>query len=289
MKKIFLSLLLLIILTACENGLIPNNNHLLEPGMVCTIGNKQYSSLMEAINDASDQSIINLFQSITEEIYIENKRIEIVGKADNVIISKPNQLKNTFTTSRNQKTYGIIIVKGGDVTIENVTIDGQGQVDNSQQTVGIGVIDANITLRRVKVINIYEAEVDLEANNNGIGILIQNTDDLASSVTITNCVISNFQKGVIYFYNSNIIDGFQLEVSNNFIKGTGYQSVVPQTGLLLAGAAMGKIENNQFSDLCYGPETVKAQGIVGIDIDVTKIIMKDNTFLNVDQETSFNS
>lgn len=288
-KKIFFLVLLLFILSACNNGLVPNDNHILESGMVCTISNKQYPTLMEAISDAYDNAIINLYQSVTEEIYILNKKVKLVGKTNNVIISKPNQLSNTFITSRNQKTYGIIIVMGGKVTIENITIDGKGQVDNNQQTVGIGVIDGNITLRQVKVINIYESEPDIEANNNGIGVLIQNSDDISSVVEISDCEFSNFQKGGIYFYNSNIIDGFQLEIKNCIINGTGHQSVVPQTGILLAGPAMGKIENNKFSNLSYGPGTIKAEGIVGIDFDVTKIIINDNTFENVDQETAFNT
>ncbi len=286
MKKIIFVFLLLLTITACK---VPNNNHILEPGMVCTILDKQYPSLMDAINDASNNAVINLYKSITEEIIIENKNISIIGKVDDVVISKTNNLYNSFTSSRNVRTCGIIIIKGGTVLLENITIDGKGQIKNDEQTVGIGVVDGNITMKMVKVINIYESEPDIENNNNGIGILFQNTDDNPSDIKVIDCAIANFQKGGIYFYNSNIIDGFQLEIKNTTISGTGHESITPQTGVLLAGSANGLIENNTFSNLSYAPGTVKAQAILGIDIDITKLVIKDNNFQNVDQEYSFNS
>jgi hypothetical protein len=276
--------ILIIALSGCKSGLKAEKEITLDQGMVAVIGERQYSSLMTAVRDAQDHDIIKIFRPVREEIVIEGKNLTLIGIGKEAIISHPSVLSNTFTSSRDERTHGIIIVRGGSVGLQNLVIDGRNAVEGNKQTVGICILDADIYVSKVHITNMTSSL--LEKRSNGIAILAQNTDELPSALVIDNCIIDNFQQGGIYIYNSTIGYGFDIKISNCIINGSGGSHLVAQNGIMIAGPVSGEIVNNTISNLKYTPASMKAMAILGLDISGGKLVIDKNVFNNVDEETN---
>ena len=117
----------------------------------------------------------------------------------------------------------------------------------------------------------------------GHGIAVFNSTSTTKSVTITNNMVTDYQKTGI------LIDGnVSATIQNNTVSGKGQIDYIAQNGIQISGGASAKISGNSISNNYYGPAKVvacgillyKAGGVSGASKNGLSYLKSDNTFAN---------
>lgn len=193
-------------------------------------GNKEYSSIMDAINNASDGDTIYVFNGTYEGYFSINKSITIQGEhTNNTIIDGSNYFPNS--TSLIKITADNVNLKG--FNIKNSKRDPEMFLEDSSPPFsyydyGIGIeINSNynqisnniiqksegyaILLNKSKYTTISNNEI---TNNEEVSIYLKNSSE--NQIFFNN--ITNNQRGIIFHINSTD----NLIYLNNFINNSFY-------------------------------------------------------------------
>ena len=149
--------------------------------------------------------------------------LTIEGVGSGVIVESPSTLQQTALSLSGRSIDSIFTVNGSDdVTIEGLTVDGQGFGDeahfahtgqNDPELIGITYLNADGgNVQSVTVTNTDENDGGLGDQRN-LGILVENTANYVgdipgagttlNSISITGSTIENFQKGGIVVVNAD--------------------------------------------------------------------------------------
>lgn len=209
-----------------------------------------------AISKANDGDTINIAEGTYIEQLTIGEDLTLIGAGEGktIIQSPDTTLDSTFTATINSTVSPmkpIITIKGANVNISALKVDGNGKGDSVNNTffVGIGFYNAGGFLDHVTVTGVKETPVSRDYQ--GDAVRATNADGLVRTLSITNSTISDFQKNGLVLSGS----GLNVTVSGNTITGSGAIDLVAQNGIVLGTGITGSVTGNTVSELMCNDST----------------------------------
>jgi len=210
-----------------------------------TTGMGCYALIQEAINASVDgDTVLVKPGTYVEQLVIDGKDITLAKTGvGTVTVQAPTTIVSqagTFTDTP------IIFVTNGDVVIKDITVDGAGLGNDLTYFEGIAYYNATGTIDGVTVKNMRNTPPD--GVQGGEGILLQNADAEARTVTIKNSRVETFQKNGITAYGN---DKLKVILDNNKIICEGALDYIAQNGIQYSDGATGTIMNTTVTGCSY--------------------------------------
>jgi hypothetical protein len=164
----------------------------------------------------------------------------------------------------------------GNANINNITVDANNNQisDCGPELIGIYYRNASGTVNNVSVLNQALSPAGLNGCQSGLGIFVQSGNAGASTVTVRNSYVANYQKNGI---TGNEV-GTNLTVSLNTVFGQGPTTGAAENGIQFGFGATGSANFNTVMDNVYSPGTAAATGI--LVFASTGVVVKSNTVGN---------
>jgi hypothetical protein len=191
---------------------------------------------------------------------------------------------------------------GASVTIKNLTVNGNNQgvvyatgANGGGDLVGIEGVDSSLNVSNVHVTGTEDVESGvLQGGQGNKGIVVNDTNSSAETLTVTGSTVDNFQKAGILMEGA----GLTVNVNNNTVTGVGANPTnLSQNLIELELGATGSITHNQVtgvSDANFGSNGVlifkSGSGVTVSNNTVTGLAGNVNSagiyFLGVDAPTA---
>jgi parallel beta-helix repeat protein len=232
----------------------------------CGSFSPQYSSIQAAVNASSPGDTINICPgTYTEQVFIFQS-LTLQGFAPTTTganlatITVPSGGLVTATAfSGSAVAPQVYIYNGANVTINNLTVDGQanGITGCAPDLIGIYFQNASGTVTHSAVINqvLSTTPVDLTGCQSGEGIFAESGGG-TSNVNVNNSVVENFQKNGV---TGNEV-GTTLTATSNSIVGRGSTTGAAENGIQIAFGAKGTVTSNTIADNIWAPDTSSDPG-----------------------------
>lgn len=204
-----------------------------EETSVCKVNNNYYGSLLDALANNSDNSVIEIIKDINEPIKIVNRNLTIEGNNHKIeIIEKWSDF------------LGVIEIIDSNITIKNLKIVAS---ENLLDT-GIYITGSNIYLDNIIIRNCI---CEKEMLTRGVCIYYVNDKTESSSIEIRNSKFENYSRSALYIENKNknqdeIVSEIKLMITNNFFEPIKKGSTI---GIIVIGKVIGAITNNEFKNM----------------------------------------
>jgi parallel beta-helix repeat protein len=221
-----------------------------------------FATIQAAVNAAAlsgDTVLVNP-GTYTEQVKI-TKSLTLQGNGAGVIIQAPT----TLTPDNGQSSLVEIFGGGLTVNINNLTIQGP----NPMITAGIfiaGGATANVTGTAINQINQGAANFGVQGVR---GILVGSSAGGPGQATITNCIVTNYQKTGIVTGGT----GTTVAITGTTVTGVGSMSplaaLTAQNGIQISAGTTAQLSNNtvsgnEFTGMNSGPDPTMNQQSVGI-------------------------
>ena len=249
----------------------------------------QGQSIQTAINNAGNGDTINVGAGTYTEQLTIGKSITVTGAgAGSTILQAPSTL--AYDTGVDPLRSLVTITSGATVDFGKFTVTGPKPTNANDPTNNTGTfIDAGFFVRDGAAATIHDDTITNITGNNdniGYGILVGRvaSTTVTGTATISNDIISNYQKGGIYIEGA----GSSASIGGNQITGLSGDTLFAQNGIaVLSGAyatigmigtvsSPNTISGNEFSGSSGGPDfnnDTQATGIVLIGAaDGTSVI-----------------
>ncbi len=216
-----------------------------------------YSTIQAAIDAALDDDLILVAaDDYTEQLTVDGKRITIEGAGIGLTnIISPAVLNVTFSTSYDYKCI-VGVINGGDLTLTEVTVDGQGLGNANYRFIGVGFRNSGGTLTGLDIVDIQDTP--FSGSQHGIGVYVYNDDGTDWNVDLNDVDIPGFQKGGIVFNGANVIGS----ATDCDTIGIGQTGITAQNGIQFGYGASGYVDNCIVDNVCYTGGTWTATGIL---------------------------
>jgi hypothetical protein len=199
--------------------------------------------------DLVTTSTVNIMPGTYEEQVEIDKSMALIGAGMGVTtIQAPVSMTKFFVTSANN--YPVIFVHDANaVTVTNLTVDGLGRGNTNTRFHGIAYRNAGGTVSSCEIKDIRDTP--FSGAQHGVAMYVYN-DDLASrSITVSDCVISGFQKNAMAL-NAGATTPLVVDVTGNTVTGAGATDVTAQNGIQVwADLGIGSVTGNTVTDVAY--------------------------------------
>ncbi|MBL7967501.1 MAG: T9SS type A sorting domain-containing protein [Prolixibacteraceae bacterium] len=198
-----------------------------------------YCTIQAAVNAASADDEIEVSPGTFAEAVTITKDLKLHGKAGemaNTIILAPS----TFPTASDPLS-NIVTISGAGVSVElsGLTVKGPGPSGCGSIGRGILVTDgATANIHNNSVLDIRDQSFSGCQNGRAIQVGLGTT---AGTATISNNIVSGYQKGGIYVYAGSAT------ISGNTITGAGTTATIAQNGICILNGATATISGNTVS------------------------------------------
>ena len=219
-------------------------------------GYDQFATISDAIaavvNGGSGE--VKIYDGTYGEQLLIDFGLVVTGESElGTVIQAPPvlTLDNSFVYS-GQTKQSVVAVTGGTVTIQTLTVDGNGggnAVVSGNDFDGIGILNADVTIDNVTVTGVRDSV--LAGTQRGRAIFAGVDDGGPYTVSVTDSTIENYQKNGIDLRGV----GLTVDISGNMINGSGDVTVIAQNGIVMLGGATGTISGNTISDHMYSGTT----------------------------------
>ncbi len=220
-----------------------------------------YSAAIQGGVDAAfDGETVTVAAGTYVEQVIVDKNLTIHGAgAGSTILQSPAALEICWSTSSDH--YAVLCIRDADnVTIDGMTVDGDGQGNANYRFLGVGFSNAGGTIDSFHVTGIRDAT--LSGAQHGVGIYAWNADAVQRTITVTNTTFDDFQKNAMAL-NASAATPLIVDVQDNVIIGAGITDVTAQNGIQVYGASItGTIAGNTISDIAYSGSSWVASSIL---------------------------
>ncbi|MCI4661894.1 MAG: lamin tail domain-containing protein [Neomegalonema sp.] len=243
-----------------------------------------YATIQEAVDAANDGDTIQLADDTTfrEQVIIDGVTgLTIQGGTNSVIemVDAPAFTNGTVGDDRSRAAV-VTVLNSTDVTISDVTIDGRGLANamsggTNADFEGIYYGDSSGAIDTVTVTGIrdpYQGDGTVSGNQRGQGIVLDNTDGAARTVTVTDATVLDFQKNGIRAEGA----GLDAQISNSTVTGAGFlpsASAIAQNGIVFIDAAGGSVTGSTIEEIGYQRGDYLTAGVLiygaADDIEVT--------------------
>lgn len=140
------------------------------------------------------------------------------------------------------------------VTVTNLTVDG-GVSDCSLDPIGIFYQNASGTISH-NAVRHQALSAALNGCQSGLGIFVQSSSPLSSTVSVTSNVVQDYQKNGI---TGNEI-GTHLTLTSNTVIGQGSTSGAAENGIQIGFGATATLNLNSTLDNIWAPDTISDSG-----------------------------
>lgn len=169
----------------------------------------------------------------------------------------PTTMTKFFATAGPNNNYPILYVHDtAGVTIEDVTVDGDGRGNTNFRFIGIGYRNAGGTVDDAQIIDIRDNPIS--GGQHGVAVYAFADNGTNRSLNVTDSSLSGFQKNGTVFTGANLTVNF----SGNTVIGAGAINFTAQNGVQLSGGAAGTISNNVISGFAFTPFTFSSAGVL---------------------------
>lgn len=227
---------------------------------VCKVEDIYYDSLQTAINDNSDNSVLEIIKDINEEIKIDNRLITIEGN------------NHKITASSLTDNLGIMDINDSTISIRNLLFEG-----NSRVPTGICSSSSNLYLENVEFNNFISNSPSLPT-----GICLYFLNEKAKSITleIAENDFKNFSSAAIYVDNKNKNEDEIIPMVNIDITLSEFEPFIEESliGVVMIGNIKGSITDNLFKNL----KSEKSYAIYQ-NTNTNSVLYLNNQYLNVYQ------
>ena len=233
---------------------------------ILLVGNGGYASIQAAVDAAQNGDSILVAAGIYhEQVLVNGKTLTLTGEPG-AIIEAPPTLVSSFTvsTSSTPNKFALIGVENGaNVTIDNLTIDGQGSGSqaNGGDFAGVYFWNASGKVLDSSVTGIRNggSAGTLDGVQHGNAIVGYVTDGSAQTVEVGNTTVTDFQKTGLLFNGL----GLTANAHDNIVTGAGDTTVIGQNGIQIGFGATGSVIDNTINGVAYGnPAVDVAAGVL---------------------------
>ena len=201
-----------------------------------------FDTIQEAIDAASDGDTVFIKDGVyVEQITVQGfTNLTIVGESeDGVIIQAPDTLDVSVTISGSSKAAVILVSESENVSISNLTVDGDDATTSGNEVEGVLMVDTSATVSGITVTGVgYGSQI-------GVGIYGYNLDGTARTITVEDCTVNDFSKNGMTFKG----DGLTANVLDNEITGDGLTDGLAQNGIQFSSEATGSVTGNDISGI----------------------------------------
>lgn len=237
----------------------------------CLTGFVQFLNIQSAVNQSPAGTVIDVCPGIYPEQVSINKNLTLTGVADPssnqdaaIVISPAGGVvanANSLTSGQPIAAQILVISPATAVNLTNLTVDGAGNnlPDCSVNLIGIYYQNASGSVTTSALRNQALAPA-LSGCQDGLGVFAQSGGGGASTVTVKQTSVHNYDKNGITGNGSNTT----LNAISNAVQGAGVVSPPgsAQNGIQIGFGAKGKATGNTVLDQVYGDITIASS--VGI-------------------------
>jgi hypothetical protein len=216
-----------------------------------------FTTIQAAVNAAANgYTVIASAGTFQEQVTVHgltNLTIEGAGQGQTIIkspdfgnLTSNIQNPNEFHTS----TDALVGVDtGGDVTVKNLTIDGNNQgiiyavgANGGGDLIGVEAVNSSVTVDNVHITGIEDVESGvLQGGQGNKAIVVNDTNASTQTASVVNSTIDNFQKDGILLRGA----GLTVNVDSSTVTGVGTGATnLAQNLVELDSGATGTISNN---------------------------------------------
>jgi hypothetical protein len=231
----------------------------------------EHTTIQEAVNAASPNFTIIVYDGIYDEQVIISKSLTIQGEGNATTIKPSSAAKLTTTLSghfsgETKQIAGIIVVNASadsNVTLRNLIADGGDITDkptDADYVAGIFYRETGGIIDTVTVTNMTIGNTGTAVRGYGIYLsAVANT----VSVEVKGDTIANYDKNGIDAHGNKLT----VNIHHNTVTGRGplQNGDEVQNGILIMDGATGTVSGNTISNMSYIPETWWSAGIMFFD------------------------
>jgi parallel beta-helix repeat protein len=231
------------------------NNVYVTPNSYFAPGGTTTPEIQRGVDPAAAGDTVNVANgTYTNQVDVA-KNLTLLGQSQaGTTIKSPATLTNSFVWSG--ITYKpIISAHAANVVVQQLTIDGDSQGAANNRFTGIGYYNTGGTVDHVTVVHMHDNP--LSGVQHGYGIIARTDDAAVRSVTISNNVVSDYQKNGVDVRGT----GLTADITANTLTGSGPTSTIAQNGIVVIDS-LAHISGNTISGNQYNPTTDDATGIL---------------------------
>lgn len=213
------------------------------------------ASIQSYINAANPGDTLQLATSRYEEEILITKDLTIKGNGQGLTIiqcpTTPSPLTNSFIFTPTATTYHpIVMAQNAEVTIQDLTVDGNNLGSSNSRFVGVGYHNAGGTIQNVHSTNI-EDSYPAGGAQHGTGILGAVDGGIPYTLNVLNCTVDRFQKTGMDM-RGNFLTA---NITGNTITGQSPPNLGLATanGIQVSRGALGVIDSNTITNMISLP------------------------------------
>lgn len=285
-KRLALVILLLLAMTGMGTSIAQAAGICVHP----TGAGKCFSTIQAAVDAADDGDRISIRAGkYVEQITILDKDLSLIGWPG-VVIQAPTGMQDTLSAVAGVEGRPIILAAYADVTLRNLTIDGNNSAEANPFLDGITLVSAGGVIRDNWIKNVaFQAP---RAGYEGNGIVVANQLAAARTIVIADNYITKFNSvGITVFAETDPENPAEstltAHIIDNVVIAQGANGEIDQWGIFLGGynfaspqtSVTGTIKGNRIQDaMTIAPYPLPGIGIV--TQYVHDVLIEENTVVN---------
>jgi hypothetical protein len=221
-----------------------------------------YASIQAGVTASNPGGTVNAKAGTFTEQPDIGKQLTLTGAGQvSTIIKSPAALATKFA---NNKPV-VYIHDATGVTVQQLTVDGDGEGNANYRMQGIAFYNAGGTVDHVTVTRVRETP--LSGTQHGVALYAYNADGTPRSLNISNDTINEYQKNGMALIGT----GLTVAVTGNTVTGSGATGVIAQNGIQVSGGATGTVDGNTVSNNSYTGAGWSATDILvsSANVDIT--------------------
>ena len=231
-------------------------------------GVSSFATVQDGVNAAAPGGVVTIAAGTYAEQVEIAKPLNLIGAGEDQTVIKGIADMPLFWTSSADNYPVVYLHDTSDVTIRNLTVDGDGQGNANYRYQGIALRNAGGTIEDVTVTGV--SDTPFSGAQHGVSIYAYNTDGTDRNITVRRCTVPDFQKNAMALNGANAV----VLVEDCDITGAGPTTVTAQNGIQLWDAR-GIVRNNSVSDIWWSGDSWVASGI--LVYDASDVIIEGNT------------
>jgi nitrous oxidase accessory protein NosD len=208
----------------------------------------RFTTIQGAVDAADPGDRIRVCPGTYNEQIDITKPLRIIG--DSAVVKPSTMAASTTNQFTGIPIAAVVLVRGTDVTIRGLTIDGSDNRIAACEPTLIGIFYQNASGRilNVDIINMKLGS-GLEGCQSGLGIFVQKLRGQVKEVRVVTSSIHDYQKNGI----TGTEPGTKIRVDRNTVTGIGPTTGAAQNGIQIGFGATGQITRNVVMNHIWSP------------------------------------
>ena len=212
-------------------------------------GYDAFAVIQDGINNVASSTVNVAAGTYTEQLDI-GKPLTLTGAGQaSTIIKSPAVLATKFVTGTDNNKPVVYIHDATGVTVQQLTVDGDGKGNTNYRMQGIAFYKAGGTVDHVTITRVRDTP--LTGAQHGVTLYASNADGAPRTINISNNTIGEYQKNGMALIGA----GLTATVTGNTVTGSGPTGVIAQNGIQVSDEATGTVDGNTVSNNSYTGST----------------------------------